>query len=68
MLPIITDTIPNITIDPFNLNILSHIQLADSSFHTPEKIDLLIGADLFDQLLSVRQIHFGRNKLVLKTN
>ncbi|XP_055918418.1 uncharacterized protein LOC129950505 [Eupeodes corollae] len=50
---------PDQVIKTLDWNILSNIQLADPYFNKPQKIDLLIGADTFFELLSVGQINQG---------
>ncbi|XP_055909622.1 uncharacterized protein LOC129944297 [Eupeodes corollae] len=50
---------PDQAINTSDWNIPSNIQLADPYFNKPQKIDLLIGADTFFELLSVGQIKQG---------
>ncbi|XP_055919381.1 uncharacterized protein LOC129951309 [Eupeodes corollae] len=50
---------PDHAINITKWNIPSNIQLADPHFHKPQKIDLLIGAEPFFELLSVGQIKQG---------
>ncbi|XP_055859254.1 uncharacterized protein LOC129921447 [Episyrphus balteatus] len=52
-------TTPDQAINTSDWNIPSNIQLADPYFNKPQKIDLLIGADTFFELLSVGQIKQG---------
>ncbi|XP_041449058.1 uncharacterized protein LOC121404136 [Drosophila obscura] len=55
----ITDHQPSITVSTASWPIPSNIQLADPSFHKPQRIDLLIGAGLFFELLCVGQIQLA---------
>ncbi|XP_011859817.1 PREDICTED: uncharacterized protein LOC105557242 [Vollenhovia emeryi] len=52
----ITGQLPALTINRKNIAIPHNIKLADPQFHVSSEIDLLIGADLFWQLLCVGQI------------
>ncbi|XP_043065437.1 uncharacterized protein LOC122320892, partial [Drosophila ficusphila] len=54
--PTITGNQPSLPMSPENWNIPANLQLADPDFHKPQKIDLLIGASLFFELLCVGQI------------
>ncbi|XP_058817756.1 uncharacterized protein LOC131681067 [Topomyia yanbarensis] len=47
----VTGTIPSVKIDVTEWNIPQGIHLADPEFHKPEKIDMLVGAELFFDLL-----------------
>ncbi|XP_041448590.1 uncharacterized protein LOC121404070 [Drosophila obscura] len=55
----ITDHQPSITVSTANWPIPLNIQFADPSFHKPQRIDLLIGAGLFFELLCVGQIQLA---------
>lgn len=52
----ITDNLSAISFDASCFNIPSHINLADPSFNINSPIDMLLGADIFWDLLSVGQI------------
>jgi len=54
--PTITDSQPSFAIDTSDWKIPSNITLADPAFNKPQRVDLLIGASLFYELLSVGQI------------
>ncbi|XP_051165958.1 uncharacterized protein LOC127284527 [Leptopilina boulardi] len=58
VLPKITSEIPSIPIDKNQFSIPSHIRLADPNFHRPAMVDILLGAELFYDLL-------GQNKISL---
>lgn len=53
----ITSSLPLTSIDTDLIRIPDNVQLADPTYHTPSEIDLLIGADLFWELLSDNRIH-----------
>lgn len=69
--PKVTGTIPSSKINIGNWNIPDGVVLADPEFHSPDKVDLLIGAELFfdilkpskiileDNLPQLRDTHFG---------
>lgn len=52
VLPCITATLPSVTHNIANFMIPSNVSLADPKFYVSNKIDLLIGADKFWELLS----------------
>lgn len=58
----ITDNLPSVSFDKRILNIPHNIQLADPTFDQAGDIDILIGAEIFWDLLSVGQIKLGRTK------
>ncbi|XP_071056121.1 uncharacterized protein [Onthophagus taurus] len=62
----ITDNLPNVPINIKELEIPRHIRLADPKFHQPGEIDILIGAGLFAELLSMGQIKLGIGLPVLQ--
>ncbi|KAL0849262.1 hypothetical protein ABMA28_013591 [Loxostege sticticalis] len=55
----ITTELPRAPIDIKNLNLPSSITLADPTFHQPSKIDVLIGADIFWDILENEQRSLG---------
>jgi len=60
VLPQITEKTPTRKIDVSSWKLPSKIQLADQQFNTPGPIDLLVGAELFfDMLLPDRQTRHG---------
>ncbi|XP_059225785.1 uncharacterized protein LOC131997922 [Stomoxys calcitrans] len=66
VVPSITDYKPKINLDASNWNMPKNIQLADPAFNKPDHIDMLIGAELFFNLMSVGQIKIGVNLPVLQ--
>ncbi|KAL0831492.1 hypothetical protein ABMA28_002289 [Loxostege sticticalis] len=65
VLPSITSNVPSRQINISDLQIPSNICLADPMFYKPSEVDLLIGADLFWDLLGSQQIRLGNKKPVL---
>nr|CAH7766504.1 unnamed protein product [Callosobruchus chinensis] len=61
IVPKITGDMPALTFDRSLVQIPSNINLADPDFNESSKIDILIGADLFWQLIKVGQIHLGKH-------
>ncbi|KAJ8943589.1 hypothetical protein NQ318_006591, partial [Aromia moschata] len=55
----ITCELPQIQIDTAQLKIPSNITLADNEFHIPSKIQMLIGADLYYDLIEPGIIRLG---------
>ncbi|KAJ8947301.1 hypothetical protein NQ317_003027, partial [Molorchus minor] len=66
IIPRITDNIPSISFDINTLQIPEEIELADPSFNESNKVDLLIGAELFWRLIRVGQITLGKHKPILQ--
>lgn len=65
VLPSITDNVPACQVDVRNLNIPSDLSLADPYFYSPATVDLIIGADLFWDVLGSRNIKLGKGKPIL---
>ena len=61
ILPKITNMLPNVKVDVNELNIPGDIlvDLADSKFYEPAEVDLLIGADLYCDLVTGQLIKLG---------
>lgn len=59
VVPKVTGIIPSIKIDVSSWPIPAGVQLADPTFHVPDKVDMLIGASKFFNLLKSGQIHLG---------
>lgn len=62
----ITECLPIFKIGKNQLNIPSNITLADPSYGSPGKIDILLGASVFWELLCNRQIQRIKNFLVFQ--
>nr|CAI5822893.1 unnamed protein product [Callosobruchus analis] len=66
VLPTITGIVPATSFNANLLNLPNDIKLADPNFNKANQIDLLIGADLFWDLLCIGQIKLGRNRPILQ--
>ncbi|CAB3241159.1 unnamed protein product [Arctia plantaginis] len=66
VLPVITDVLPQAEIRVNELDIPSNLQLADPAFFRPGDIDLLLGAEIFWDVLGSSQVKLGRDKPVLR--
>lgn len=64
----LTGDLPKAPINIQNLNIPTHLHLADPDFNQPAPVDLLIGADLFWQLIKKNRIYLGSNKPILQNS
>jgi len=56
ILPRLTNDIPAQVIDPKRINVPDNIKLADNAYNKPQKIDMLLGAELFYDLICPGQI------------
>ncbi|GFV99779.1 DUF1758 domain-containing protein [Trichonephila clavipes] len=61
----ITDLIPNKVID-VDVNVSEFVPLADGKFNIPDRIDMLLGAELFYELLKPGKFYCDNSHLVLK--
>lgn len=66
VLPKITQNLPLIEYERSDFNIPNNIRLADPQFYKSGKIDLLIGAEMFWDLVCIGQIRIGKNRPVLQ--
>lgn len=64
----ITSSLPSHEVDVSKIKLPKNITLADSTYHIPAKIDLLLGADVFWDLLSSEQIRLGKDLPVLQNS
>lgn len=64
----ITSTLPSYEVDVSNFNLPNNVTLADPGYYRPAKIDLLLGADVFWNIISNEQIKLGHNKPVLQNS
>lgn len=62
----ISGNIPAVNIDVSKLTIPPHINLADPTFYKPSNVEMLIGSDMFWEILSVGQISLGNNSPILQ--
>lgn len=66
VIPQITTNLPSVELNTSTLDLPLHIELADPSFFSPSKIDILLGADVFWEIVCNQQIRLGRNKPTLQ--
>lgn len=66
VVPKITGLLPNAFINVTKLNIPQNVQLADPNFFCPSNVDLLLGAEIFFDLMSPNQIKLDSDKPVLQ--
>lgn len=66
VLDTITGIVPQFHVDVSNMNIPQNLTLADSQFFEPLEIDLLLGANIFFNLLLPNQIKIGNNGPLLQ--
>ncbi|XP_074042815.1 uncharacterized protein [Leptinotarsa decemlineata] len=62
----ITSNIPQFSFDPSCLDIPDEIELADPEYNISQKIEVLLGASIFFDLIVKGQIKLGRNKPILQ--
>lgn len=62
VVPEITGNIPATDIDFKNLKIPDHLKLADRSFHKAKRVDMLIGNDLFWDILLQGKFSLGKGQ------
>jgi hypothetical protein len=65
VVPHITDHLPNFEVRS-NLGISASLSLADPNFSQPGEIDLLLGADVFWDIIETDRIKLGKNKPILQ--
>ncbi|GFY33499.1 DUF1758 domain-containing protein [Trichonephila clavipes] len=61
----ITDFIPNKVIDVY-VNVSEFVPLADDKFNIPDRIDMLLGAEIFYELLKPGKFYCDNSHLVLQ--
>ncbi|XP_055633678.1 uncharacterized protein LOC129774015 [Toxorhynchites rutilus septentrionalis] len=64
--PRVTGSVPSTNIDISNWRIPAGMQLADPFFQTPGKVDKLIGAEFFFELMMQGQLHLSHNLPLLQ--
>lgn len=65
LVPDITGMLPSSKINPSEWNIPKSIELADPTYYVPSEIDLLLGADIYWEIVDSKQIKLGKNKPTL---
>lgn len=68
VIPQITGNLPNAEINASELNLPPNIQLADPSFHHSSEVDLLLGAEVFFDIINTQQIKLGPNMPTLQSS
>ena len=66
VLPEITSYTPSFQVNASELSIPRDVPLADPEFCTPAQVDMLIGGELFWDIVRNGKIELGRNKPILK--
>ncbi|XP_053623554.1 uncharacterized protein LOC128682758 [Plodia interpunctella] len=66
VMPQITGHLPNALVDPSLLNLPKNICLADPKFYQPSEVDMLLGAEIFFDIISPNQIKLGPGLPVLQ--
>lgn len=62
----ITNILPSSEVDVSQITLPSNVQLADSSFFRPSEVHILLGADVFWDIVKPHHIKLGRNKPTLQ--
>jgi len=62
----ITGDLPQVCIDIKNINIPNNLKLADPHFHMPNRIDMLLGAEIFWELLCGGRLQTHKNQPALQ--
>ncbi|KAF2890278.1 hypothetical protein ILUMI_15895 [Ignelater luminosus] len=62
----ITENLPLVSFNATKIKIVENIELADPNFNVPSKIDLLVGADVFYNLLLYGKISVEGKKVALQ--
>lgn len=65
VLPNLTNNVPSRTVNISNLNIPSNICLADPHFYKPAAVDIILGADVFWDIIGSQRINLGNDKPAL---
>ncbi|KAJ8985537.1 hypothetical protein NQ317_019920 [Molorchus minor] len=65
IIPVITEKLPLIEFDKNMINIPSNLNLADEQFNVPKTVSVLLGANIFYELLCDGKLKLGNNMPVL---
>nr|XP_049694654.1 uncharacterized protein LOC126054199 [Helicoverpa armigera] len=68
VVPQITSSLPTLKVDVKSLGLPANIILADPEFHCPSDIDMLLGADVFWEIVGTQQIGLGRHRPILQSS
>ncbi|GFR21426.1 DUF1758 domain-containing protein [Trichonephila clavata] len=66
LVPEITGCVPTQPFDLTNMNFPQNITYADAEFNIPKRIDILLGGEIFNQLLKSKQIKLHDNSIILQ--
>ncbi|XP_030763068.1 uncharacterized protein LOC115887734 [Sitophilus oryzae] len=66
VIPVINNFVPELSFDSSDLNIPKNLRLADPRFNKSNKIDILLGASIFYDLLCIGQVRLGNGKPTLQ--
>nr|XP_012232669.1 PREDICTED: uncharacterized protein LOC105678151 [Linepithema humile] len=62
----IIERLPLTAFEMDHIRIPSHLRLADNEFHIPARVDALLGASIFWELLCIGQIKLSKGQLILQ--
>ncbi|XP_045783622.1 uncharacterized protein LOC123879758 [Maniola jurtina] len=65
VLPSLTDNVPCRSLDISKLNLPTDVCLADPHFYAPASVDLILGADIFWDIIGSQRINLGDDKPTL---
>ena len=68
VIPKITENLPSYTFDINTIHLPNNLDLADPTFNVSSPVDILIGAELFLNLLTSGNIKLGKNQPVLQNS
>ncbi|KAL0870369.1 hypothetical protein ABMA27_005379 [Loxostege sticticalis] len=66
VVPVITGPLPSTDVNIDNFNLPKNMQLADPLFYRPSNIDILLGADVFWDIVGTKQMRLGLNKPIMQ--
>lgn len=67
IVPQITGPLPNMSVDTTKLNLPNYIELADPQFCQPAEVDMLLGAEIFYDIICPERIPLGKNMPILQS-
>lgn len=65
VLPSLTDNVPSRTVNISHLKIPTNVCLADPHFYRPASVDLILGADIFWDVVGSQRINLGNHMPIL---
>ncbi|KAL0852653.1 hypothetical protein ABMA27_012494 [Loxostege sticticalis] len=66
VVPQITGTLPSAPVNVSSLNLPKNLVLADPNFHNPSDIDILLGADVYWEIVGCQRLSLGIGRPVLQ--